>query len=398
MLDEIKALDKEYYMNTFGDRLPVVFTHGEGMKLYADNGDVYYDFLGGIAVNALGHSHPQFTEALKNQVDKLLHTSSLYYIENQAKLAKKLVESTCADKAFFCNSGAEANEGAFKLAKIYFYKKGMDKYEIISLDHSFHGRTLATVAATGQPHYQAPYKPLTPGFLQITPNDFEAVKNAITDKTAAIIVELIQGESGVHPMDIEYAKKLRKLCDDEGILLIVDEVQTGVGRTGKLFAHELYGIEPDIFTCAKALGGGVPIGALCAKAEVAAAFEPGDHGTTFGGNPLATAAGLAVFDVIEKENLVENSEKMGKLFREKLNKLKVTHNDKIVDVRGEGLLIGVEVKPEIAKAVFNGLHNRRMLTSLCKGLTVRVAPPLNITEKEIDLFIAAFDATLKEDI
>lgn len=394
MLDDIIALDKKYYMNTFGDRLKVAFTHGDGMKLYGDNGEVYYDFLGGIAVNVLGHNHPAFTEALKNQIDRLIHTSSLYYIENQAKLAQKLVENTCADKAFFCNSGAEANEGAFKLAKIYFYKKGIDRYEILSLDHSFHGRTLATVAATGQKHYQEPYEPLTPGFRQITPNDIDAVKNAVTDKTAAIIVELIQGESGVHPMDIEYAKELRKLCDEEGIILIVDEVQTGMGRCGKLFAHELYGIEPDIFTCAKALGGGVPIGAVCAKAEVAAAFEPGDHGTTFGGNPLSTAAGLAVFRAIEKENLVANSCNMGKLFKKRLGELKEKYPDKITEIRGEGLLIGIEVKPEIAKSVFGGLHDRKMLTSLCKGLTIRVAPPLNITESEIDIFIKAFDDTL----
>ncbi|MDD6565123.1 MAG: aspartate aminotransferase family protein [Clostridiales bacterium] len=398
MLDEIKALDKEYYMNTFGERLPVVFTHGKGMKLYDDNGDVYYDFLGGIAVNALGHSHPVFTDAIKNQVDKLLHTSSLYYIENQARLAEKLVKSTCAEKVFFCNSGAEANEGAFKLAKIYFYKKGIDRYEIISLDHSFHGRTLATVAATGQPHYQAPYKPLTPGFKQIAPNDFNAVVDAVTDKTAAVMVELIQGESGVHPMDIEYAKKLREFCTQKGILLIVDEVQTGMGRTGKLFAHELYGIEPDIFTSAKALGNGVPIGAVCAKAEVASAFEPGDHGTTFGGNPLATAAGLAVFDIIESENLLDNADKMGKLFRLKLSDIMAKYPDKVVAVRGEGLLIGIELKPEIAKSVFISLHNRKMLTSLCKGLTIRVAPPLNITESEIDLFIDTLDTVLKEDI
>ena len=398
MLDEIKALDKEYYMNTFGDRLPVVFTHGKGMKLYDDNGNIYYDFLGGIAVNALGHSHPVFTDAIKKQVDKLLHTSSLYYIENQARLAEKLVKSTCADKVFFCNSGAEANEGAFKLAKIYFYKKGIDRYEIISLDHSFHGRTLATVAATGQPHYQAPYKPLTPGFKQIAPNDFDAVVNSVTDKTAAIIVELIQGESGVHPMDIEYAKKLREFCTQKGILLIVDEVQTGMGRTGKLFAHELYGIEPDIFTSAKALGNGVPIGAVCAKAEVASAFEPGDHGTTFGGNPLATAAGLAVFDIIESENLLENADKMGKLFRLKLSDIMAKYPDKVVAVRGEGLLIGIELKPEIAKSVFTSLHNRKMLTSLCKGLTIRVAPPLNITESEIDLFTDTLDTVLREDI
>lgn len=396
MLQDIIELDKNYYMNTFGDRLPVAFTHGDGMKLYADNGDVYYDFLGGIAVNAIGHCHPKFKEALKGQLDKLVHTSSLYYIENQAKLAEKLVKSTCADKVFFCNSGAEANEGAFKLAKIYFYKKGMEKYEIISLDHSFHGRTLATVAATGQRHYQAPYEPLTPGFKQITPNSFEAVKEAVTDKTAAVIVELVQGESGVHPMDIEYAKKLREFCTENDILLIVDEVQTGMGRLGKLFAHELYGIEPDIFTCAKALGGGIPIGAVCAKAEVAAAFEPGDHGTTFGGNPFATAAGLAVFDIFESEGLVENADKMGKLFKDKLCTLAQKYSDKIVDVRGMGLLIGIELKPETAKDVFAKLHEKKMLTSLCKGLTIRVAPALNITEEEIDLFIKALDETMQE--
>lgn len=396
MLEEVKALDKQYYMNTFGDRLPVCFTHGSGMKLYADNGDVYYDFLGGIAVNALGHCHPTFKKALHEQIDKMIHTSSLYYIENQAKLAQKLVENTCADKAFFCNSGAEANEGAFKLAKIYFYKKGMDKYEILSLDHSFHGRTLATVAATGQPHYQNPYKPIVQGFKQIKPNSFEAVENAVTEKTAAIIIELVQGESGVHPVDVEYAKKLREFCTEKGILLIVDEVQTGMGRLGKLFAHQVYGIEPDIFTCAKALGGGVPIGAVCAKASVADAFEPGDHGTTFGGNPLATAAGLAVFDAFEKEHLVENCKKMGAAFKEKLEKLAEKYPEKIVEVRGIGLLIGIELKSDIAAVVFKGLHEKKMLTSLCKGLTIRIAPALNITEKEIDIFINALDSVLKE--
>ncbi|MGN0182657.1 MAG: aspartate aminotransferase family protein [Candidatus Ornithomonoglobus sp.] len=396
MLNDVIALDKKCYMNTFGDRLPVCFEKGEGMKLYADNGDVYYDFLGGIAVNAIGHCHPDFVSAMKAQLDKLIHTSSLYYIENQARLAQKLVESTCADKAFFCNSGAEANEGAFKLARIYFYKKGIDKSEIISLDHSFHGRTIATVAATGQEHYQAPYRPFTNGFKQIAPNSFEAVEEAVTDKTAAIIVELIQGESGVNPMDVEYAKKLRKFCDEKGILLIVDEVQTGMGRTGKLFAHELYGIEPDIFTCAKALGGGVPIGAVCAKAEVAAAFEPGDHGTTFGGNPLATAAGLAVFDIFEKEGLVENSARMGELFKGKLKAVQARYPEKITDVRGAGLLIGIEVKPEIASLVFKKLHEKKMLTSLCKGLTIRVAPALNITEREIDIFIKALNEVMEE--
>ncbi len=398
MLNDVIALDKKYYMNTFGDRLPVSFTHGDGMKLYADNGDVYYDFLGGIAVNAIGHCHPDFTAALKAQIDKLIHTSSLYYIENQAKLAKKLVDNTCADKAFFCNSGAEANEGAFKLARMYFYKKGSNRSEIISLDHSFHGRTIATVAATGQEHYQAPYRPFTNGFKQVAPNSLEAVEEAITDRTAAVMVELIQGESGVYPMDTEYAKRLRQLCNDRGILMIVDEVQTGMGRTGRLFAHQLYDVEPDIFTCAKALGGGVPIGAVCAKAEVAAAFEPGDHGTTFGGNPLATAAGLAVFDIFEREKLVENSAVMGELFKRKLEHVAAKYPDKIVEVRGTGLLIGVELKPEIAPSVFRALHEKRMLTSLCKGVTIRVAPALNIKESEIDLFIKALEEIMEGEI
>lgn len=396
MLDEIKALDKKYYMNTFGERLNVMFDHGEGMKLYSDAGDVYYDFLGGIAVNSVGHAHPKLVKAISEQAAKVIHTSSLYYIENQARLAQKLVESTCADKAFFCNSGAEANEGAMKLARIYFYKKGMNKNEIISLDHSFHGRTLATVAVTGQEHYQAPYRPNLPGVTQVEPNNFEALKAAVTDKTAAIMLEPIQGESGVHPMDKEYLQKVRELCSEKNIILIFDEVQTGMGRTGHLFAYQLYGIEPDIFTSAKALGGGVPIGAVCAKQFVADAFEPGDHGTTFGGNPLAAAAGLAVFDIYESENLVENAKLKGEEFKNKLNMLRDKYPDKISDIRGAGLLIGIQVKDELGKTVFNKLFENKILTSLCSGNTIRIAPPLIITSGDIDLFIKTFGQIIKE--
>ena len=395
MLDNVIQLDKKYYMNTFGDRLPVCFTRGEGLKLFDDKGNTYYDFLGGIAVNALGHNHKGFVSALKEQIEKVIHTSSLYYIENQAKLAQKLVENTCAKRVFFGNSGAEANEGALKLAKIYYYKKGMDKYEVISLDKSFHGRTLATVAATGQEKYQKPYRPLTPGFKQVKPNDFSAIEEAVTDKTAAIMIELVQGESGVHPMDKEYVQKLRKLCDEKDIVLIFDEVQTGMGRTGHLFAYQMYGVEPDIFTSAKALGNGVPIGAVCACEKVADAFEPGDHGTTYGGNPLSTAAGLAVFEAFENENLVENADKMGKYFAEKLNALKAKHS-KIVEIRNAGLLIGIQVEDEKAKAVFNKMFENGFLTSLCGGNTLRIAPPLIITESDIDLFIDNLDKVLEE--
>jgi acetylornithine aminotransferase/acetylornithine/N-succinyldiaminopimelate aminotransferase len=394
MLDEIIELDKKYYMNTFGSRLPVCFTGGKGLKLFDGSGREYYDFLGGIAVNALGHNHSKFISALKNQLDKVIHTSSLYYIENQAKLAEKLVKNTFADKVFFCNSGAEANEGAFKLAKIYFHKKGLDKYEIITLDKSFHGRTLATVAATGQAKYQNPYKPLTPGFIQVEPNNYSAVENAVTDKTAAIMIELIQGESGVHPMDLEYVKKLRQLCDEKDIILIFDEVQTGMGRTGKLFAHQLYGVNPDIFTSAKALGGGIPIGAVCASDKIASAFEPGDHGTTFGGNPFASAAGLAVFDIFNDEGLVENADKIGKIFKNRLLDLQKKYGGKITEVRSAGLLIGIELNNKIAKDVFNKLFDDGFLTSLCGGNTIRIAPPLIITENDVELFVNELDNVL----
>lgn len=395
MLKDTIELDKKYYMNIFGDRLPVCFVKGEGMKLIADDSREYYDFLGGIAVNALGHHHPLFIEALKKQLDKLIHTSSLYYIENQAKLAQKLVENTCADRVMFCNSGAEANEGAMKLAKIYFYKKGLDKYEILTLDKSFHGRTLATVAATGQEKYQKPYRPLLPGIRQVPPNDIDAMKAAVTDKTAAIMIETIQGESGVHPMSEEYIRELREFCTEKDIILIFDEVQTGMGRTGHLFSSQLYGVYPDIFTCAKALGGGIPIGAVCAVEKVAAAFEPGDHGTTFGGNPFATAAGLAVFDIFEKEGLVENANKMGVYFKERLLEVQEKFPDKVVEIRGAGLLIGIELQPEIAKAVSQKMFEDGLLVSLCGGTTIRIAPPLIISKNDINMFTAELTTALK---
>ena len=394
-LEEIKNLDKKYYMNTFGDRLPVAFERGEGIVLYSTDGEKYYDFLGGIAVNALGHNNKILTEAIKEQADKVLHTSNLYYIENQAVLAKLLCEHSCADKAFFCSTGAEANEGAIKLAKKYFYNKGSDKYEIISLDKSFHGRTIATVSATGQEKYQKPYRPLVPGFIQVEPNNFKAIEAAVTDKTAAILIELIQGESGVYPMDKEYVASLRKLCDENDIILIFDEVQTGMGRTGEYFAHQYYGIEPDIFTCAKALGGGIPIGAVCAKDFVASAFTPGDHGTTFGGNPFACAAGIAVFKAYEQEKILDNVKKVSAYFMDALEKLKNAYPDKIVDLRNAGLLIGIELKPDISKAVFKGLFENKYLTSLCTN-TIRLAPPLIITESDVDGFIGALEKVLKE--
>lgn len=390
-LEEIKTLDSSNYMNTFGSRTQIAFESGKGIELYATDGRVFKDFLGGIAVNALGHNHPTLTAALHTQIDKLLHTSNLYYIENQAKLAAELVSRTCMDRAFFCSTGAEANEGAIKLAKIYHYKKGTNKYGVVSLDKSFHGRTIATVAATGQEKYQKPYRPLPDGFKQVPANDFDALAAAADEHTAAILLEPIQGESGVRPLDLDYLKAVRKLCDERDIVLIFDEVQTGMGRTGSLFAYMQTGVEPDILTSAKALGGGVPIGAVCAKQKLADAFEPGDHGTTFGGNPLACAAGLAVFKAYDEEKLVENAKAMGEYFTEKLTAL---NSDKITDIRGRGLLIGIQIKDEIAKDVFTALFEKGYLTSLCAGNTLRIAPPLIITKEDIDGFVDALESVL----
>ena len=395
-LDKIMELDKQYYMNTFGSRTPICFEYGKGSTLYDTSGRAYTDFLGGIAVNCLGYGDQGLIDAISGQAAKIIHCSNLFYIENQAELARELNGLSGGYKCFFCNSGAEANEGAFKLARKYFYARGQDRYEIISAKNSFHGRTMAALAATGQEKYQKPYRPLTPGFKQVEPNNFKAIEDAVTDKTAAIMIELIQGESGVHPMDKEYVEKLRKLCDEKDIILIFDEVQTGMGRTGYLFAHQMYGVEPDIFTSAKALGGGIPIGAVCAGKKVASAFEPGDHGTTFGGNPFATAAGLAVFDIFEKEHLVENAGKMGKYFKEKLTELQNKYSDKITDVRNAGLLIGIQLEDSIAKTVFNKLFENKILTSLCGGNTIRIAPPLIIKETDIDLFINTLSSILEE--
>lgn len=379
-LEEIQKIDKQYYMNTFGARTPVVFTHGKGMTLYAENGKEYQDFFAGIAVSALGHSHPILTNALKAQVDRLLHTSSLYYIESQARLAETIASRTCADKVYFANSGAEANEGAIKLAKIYHYKKGNNKTDIITLEKSFHGRTLATVAATGQEKYQKPYAPLMPGFSHIPINDIDAFYNAVTEKTAAVILEPIQGESGVHVLTNEYLAAVRKYCTDNDIILIFDEVQTGMGRTGKLFAYEHTGITPDIFTSAKALGGGVPIGALCAKDFVASAFSPGDHGGTFGGGPLATTAGLAVFEALDRENLIENAATMGTYFCEKLAAAGIDN------VRGKGLMLGIPVNGN-AKEIASEMFARGYLIGAVGTDTLRILPPLIIQKTDIDSFV-----------
>lgn len=395
-LNEIIEMDRKYYMNTFGDRTPVCFKYGKGINLWDIDGRKYYDFLGGIAVNAIGHSHPKLVNAIKEQAEKFIHCSSLYYIEQQARLAKLLVDISCADRVFFANSGAEANEGAIKLARIYFKKKGMPgKYEIITLKNSFHGRTLTTLAATGQEKYHKPYDPLTPKFTSVPINDINALANAVNDFTCAVMLEPIQGESGVNLITTEYIRAVRELCNEKGILLIFDEVQTGLGRTGKLFGYQHFDVEPDIFTLAKALGGGFPIGALCAKEFVAQAFEPGDHGSTFGGNPLACAAALAAIDVILSEGLVENAEKMGAYFMQKLNGLAEKYSI-ITQVRGKGLMIGVQFSVEKAKVIKDKCFENGYLVGNVGGFILRILPPLIITKEDIDGMIKVLDKVLQE--
>ena len=393
MLDQIKQTDKTYYMNTFGERLPVCFTEGNGMTLTATDGKVYYDFMAGIAVNALGHNHPKLVETICNQAKKLIHTSSLYYIESQANLAKELCEHSCADKAFFANSGAEANEGALKLARKYFYNKGQEKPEVITLENSFHGRTLATLSATGQAKYQKPYAPLVEKFTHVPANDIDAFKAAVTDKTGAVMLEVIQGESGVRPLDKAYVEEIRKICTERDIVLIFDEVQTGMGRCGTLFAYETVGVEPDIFTLAKALAGGVPIGAILCK-EKFAAFAPGDHGTTFGGNPLATAAGLCVVKELTENGVLENAKKMGEVFKAKLVALKEQF-PVISEVRGKGLMLGVEFAEPIAKPLSKKLFEAGFLVGTVGETVFRLVPPLIITEKEINLLTDKLAELLK---
>lgn len=395
-LDEIRELDKKYYMNTFGERTPLCFTEGKGIELTATDGKVYKDFFAGIAVNCLGYGHKRLTEELCDQVSKLIHVSNIYYGESQAKLAETIVENSCADRVFFCNSGAEANEGAIKLAKKYFVMRGHpEKREFITLKNSFHGRTLATVAATGQEKYQKPYKPLIEKFVHVEINNIDELKAAVNPNTAAIMVELIQGESGVHPMTREYLDAIVNICKENGIIFIADEIQTGIGRCGELFAHNYYGVEPDIFTMAKGLGGGVPVGGFAAKQKFADAFVPGDHGTTFGGNPLAMRAGCVVTDELLNNGVIDNAHKVGGYFFERLNDL-AEKCGRIAEVRGAGLMIGIEFDDDIAKTASAKMRDKGYLVGTIGERIFRIVPPLIITKADVEEFVCALGDVLNE--
>ena len=393
-LSDIKALDSQYFLQVFGERTPVCFVRGEGATLYDQDGKAYTDLFAGIAVNSLGYGHPVITDAIIAQAKAgVLHTSNIYYVEPQAQLAKLLCEHTFADRVFFANSGAEANEGAMKLACKYFYAQGSKRYKIISADHSFHGRTLATVAATGHDYYQEPFRALLPkGISQVPYNDIDALKAAIDDETAAIMLEPMQGEGGVTPGSSEYLAAVRKLCDENGLLLIFDEVQTGICRTGSLYCYEQYGVVPDIMTSAKGLGCGFPIGAILASEKVASKISKGDHGSTFGGNTFACAVSLAaVRYMIENDYAAVAKEKGAYL----MNAVKAIKSDKVADVRGMGMLIGIELKSEYAAgALSRKLLDRGFVAGTASGNVLRLAPPLVITKDEMDAFAAA----LKEEL
>ncbi len=391
---KIIQFDKKYVLQTYS-RNPLVLVRGKGFYVWDADGNRYLDFFPGWGVNNLGHCHPQVVRAIKRQAEKLIHISNSYYSQPQVELAKMLCELSFADKVFFCNSGAEANEGAIKLARKYAnINLGSDRYEIITMLGSFHGRTMAALTATGQRKYQKGFEPLLAGFKYAKFNDLDALKKAISKNTCAIMLELIQGEGGVNSASLEYVKNLRKLCNEENLLLILDEVQTGIGRTGKMFAYQQFGIKPDIMTLAKALGGGVPIGALLTTNKVAASFQPGDHASTFGGNPLACASAIAVLETIKRKNLLENSTKTGDYFLKRLRELKKEYSS-ILDVRGKGLMIGIELDFPGEEIVKNFIKEGVLVNCTQKNV-LRFMPSLTIGKKEIDAFLRIFKKVFKK--
>ena len=378
---EIKEMATKYIMNTYGDR-QLALVRGEGPYVWDAEGNKYLDFLSGIAVNGLGHCHPKVVEAIRNQAGKLMHVSNLYYIEPQAKLAKLMIDNSDLDQCFFCNSGAEANEAAIKIARKYAVDKGRSSaYEIITMHDSFHGRTMATITATAQTKYHKGFEPMLPGFSYVPFDDLDAVAKAITSQTCAILVEPIQSEGGVNVPGEGYLEGLREMCDQHDLLLIFDEAQTSPGRLGAFFGYQTYGVIPDVLTMAKFLGGGTPIGAMLAKKEVAESFVPGTHAATFGGNPLVTAAALATLETIVEEDLFKNVISVGNYLEEKFTRLQELAP--IKEIRGRGLLRGVvfeiDAKPIAAKCIENGL-----ITICTNDYVLRFMPPLNITTDHVD--------------
>lgn len=391
---ETIQMGDSYLMKNYG-RLQMSLVRGKGARVWDAEGKEYLDFVSGLAVNSLGHCHPAVVSAIAEQAETLMHTSNIYYIEPQVKLAKLLVENSPGDRVFFCNSGAEANEAAIKLARKFFKLKGdAGKYEIITALKSFHGRTLATITATGQAKYQQGFEPLPAGFKYVPFNDINALKEAVGPETCAVMLEPVQGEGGVNVADPFYLREVRNLCSQMGLLLIFDEIQCGLGRTGKFLACQHYGVEPDIFTLAKALGGGFPIGATVAREEVALAFVPGDHASTFGGNPLACAAGIAAVDQLLNHGVVENAARVGEYFMERLSGL-ASRFPFIKEVRGKGLIIGMELSAD-GREIVTKCQDRGLLINCVNNNILRFLPPLIITGEDVDQAVGILEKALAE--
>ncbi len=392
-MDTIERADK-YMFKTY-KRYPIVLVKGKGCKVWDENGKEYLDFVGGIAVCALGHASPIVAEALKEQSEKLVHVSNLFYTKPQIELAQFLVEHSFADRVFFCNSGAEANEAAIKLARRYANERfGGKRNIIISMEGSFHGRTMATLSATGQKKVRDGFDPLLQGFRFVPFNDVSALDKAMDESVCAVLLEPIQGEGGVICPDKGYLKEVRKMCDERDVIMILDEVQVGCGRTGRLFAHEHYGITPDIMTLAKAMGNGLPIGAMLAKEKFASAFGPGTHASTFGGTPLVTAVSLRVLKFIVEQGVLENCAKMGEYFKAGLKELKKRFSF-IKDVRGKGLILGIELDFSADKIVMKCME-KGFLINCVQEKVLRFIPPLIIKKEEIDMLLECLDSVFKE--
>lgn len=390
--EEIFAKDKSDYLPVFA-RYNIVLDHGDGPYVYDTKGKKYIDFLAGIAVNVVGHNYKPLVDAVSQQASKMIHCSNLYYTEVQVKAAEKLKKLSGMDKVFFGNSGAEVNEGAIKLARKYATNIDPEKIQIISALHSFHGRTLATLTATGQDHYHHGFGPLPAGFDYVPYNDIQALEAKMSDKTCAVMLEAIQGEGGVHVPDPDYLPKVRALCDKYNAVLIFDEVQCGMGRTGTFFGCQQFGVKPDIVTLAKGLAGGVPIGAFMATDKVANAFHAGDHGSTFGGNPLACAAACVVLDALIDGNLMENAKEIGAYLQSKFEEYKAKYPNLIKEVRGRGLILGMELTRP-GREIANECLDYGAIINCTAGNVLRFVPPLNITKAHVDELISVLDKVL----
>ncbi|KKN18910.1 hypothetical protein LCGC14_0951060 [marine sediment metagenome] len=381
-------------MNTYS-QFPIVMEKGKGVYLWDSNGNKYLDFVAGIAVNALGYNNSDYVKEISNQLSKLQHCSNLYWMIPSIELSEILVQHSCFDRVFYCNSGAEAVEAAIKLSRKYGKKVHDDNcYEIITMKKSFHGRTLATVTATGQTKYQSGFSPLVPGFSYVDFNNFDSLEKEVSENTCAIIIEPIQGEGGIHPAEKDYLRQVRALCDKNDIVLIFDEVQCGMGRTGKLFAYQLFGIEPDVVSLAKGLGGGFPIGAMLATQSKANAFKPGDHASTFGGNPLACTAGKVVLNKLLNDGVLENVQNQGNHLKKRLFELKDKYEE-IKDVRGHGFMVGMELNCEVKEIVNKCMENGLLILGAGENV-IRFVPPLIIGKEEIDEGIKILDEVLKD--